>query len=346
MTQLPEHMHVLVCRDYGRFEIETRQLPSFAADEALVRVRACGVSAGELMAWYMRRKVPIVPGREPAGEIVAVGSAVENFRPGDRVFVHHRAPCGSCRQCLHKRPVHCETWRGSRIDPGGMAEYVRVPRDNLLRDTLKLPEHLSYEDGALIEPVSCVLKALQRVQLKAGDRVVVMGLGAMGALTVRVARLLGASTIIGIDRVPFRLEKALKLGADHVLNLNEDDPGSVQALTDGDGADVVVVGPPQIQALDTGIEVAGLGARVVLFSPTPPAAQMRINPHELHTREISLIPSYSSGPDDTRQALEMISKGDVLADQVVTHRFPLEEAREAYSLTQDAGDSLKVMVVT
>jgi L-iditol 2-dehydrogenase len=339
-------MRVLVCPEPGRYELETRPVPTPGSGEALVRVGACGVCSGELMAWYLRRKLPRVMGHEPAGEVVAVGRDVQSFTSGDRVFVHHHAPCGACRNCQAGRHVHCDAWKRSHIDPGGMAEFLRVPADVLSGDTLKLSEALSFEDGTLVEPLACVVKAFNRVGLVPDERVLVLGLGVMGCLAVKLALAEGARSVIGVDRVPFRLDKARQLGAHAVVDMGEQDlESAVEQLTDGEGADVVFVAPPRPQAIRSGLSLAAAGGRVLLFSPTPPSAQLSIRPHDIYFREVSLIPSYSCGPSDTRRAMVLIARGVIRAEDVVTHRFPLSRAREAYELALDAEDSLKVLVV-
>ncbi|MBX6378779.1 MAG: alcohol dehydrogenase catalytic domain-containing protein, partial [Clostridia bacterium] len=159
-------------------------------------MRACGLCSSDVLGWYVARKAPLVLGHEPAGVVAAVGKAVRGFRPGDRVFVHHHAPCFRCRTCRRGAYVHCPAWRRSRLDPGGMAEYFRVPGHNLA-DTLLLPDGLSFADGALVEPVACCVKALRRARLRPGDTVLVVGLGFMGQVLARLARAFGAGRVVG-----------------------------------------------------------------------------------------------------------------------------------------------------
>ena len=326
--------------------IEDVPVPATGPDDALIRTKACGICSGDVMPWYIEQKAPLVPGHEPAGEIVEVGKNVTSFRPGDRVFVHHHAPCFSCRFCRRGDYVHCDTWRNTKIIPGGISEFILVPHTNLENDTLILSDTLSYEDGTLIEPTACVVKSLKRAQIKHGDTVLVIGLGVMGLLHVLLARKYGAGKIIGADMVPYRLEKAREFGADGVINVLRDDLiGSLKYLTKGEMADIVIVGPNSAEAMKQGISAAGAGARVLFFTPAKPGEKLTFEPNALYFRDINIITSYSCGPPDTADALEIIEEGVVRAEKLVTHRFPVERTAEAFRLTAEAKDSLKSIVV-
>ncbi len=339
---------------FGDIRIEDIPAPVPGPGEALMRTMASGICSGDLMPWYIEKKAPLVLGHEPAGVIVGTGSGVEGFREGDRVSVHHHAPCmdrEKCPFCKKGLFVHCPVWKGSSIIPGGISEYILIPAVNLRNDTLKLPECLSFEDGVLVEPLGCVLKGLRRAGLpeeKGNFFVLVIGLGVMGILHILALRALGvrAENIIGADPVPFRLEKALALGAGHVVNVSREDPVQpVRKITGGRMADLVIAGPNSVQAMHTAVEAAGPGGKVVLFTPAKPGEVLGLDPNDIYFREVSLIPSYSTGPEDTRAAMAMIEGGHVRADMVVTHRFPVGETLEAYRLAAQAEGSLKVLIV-
>jgi len=336
-------MRVARLYDFGDIRVEQSARPKIGPDEMLVRARACGICSGDIMPWYIRRKAPLVLGHEPVGVIEAVGGAVDDFRPGERVFVHHHAPCFQCAACRRGEYVQCATWRASNLKPGGMAEYFVVGAANR-RDTLKLPDDMSDRDGVLIEPAACVVKSLRRSGLRPGETILIIGLGIMGMMHVRIARALGAATVIGADLFENRAARARQLGADHGLTVSGDDlVEKVRDATNGAMADVVIVGPGNARALTTGIAAAGKGATVVQFTATPPDEEMLVRPHDLYFNEIRLIPSYSCGPDDTREAFELVRKGVINARELVTHSFPLAEVGEAYAQAQRP-ESLKVVV--
>lgn len=324
--------------------VEDASIPEIGAGEALVRTRVCGICTGDIMGWYMEKKAPLVFGHEPAGEIVAVGDGVENFEAGDRVFVHHHAPCGSCRRCQRGDFVHCPTWRATNLTPGGMSEFFKVSKENLAADTLRLPDSVGFVEGSLIEPTACVVKSLRRGRLEARDVVLVVGLGIMGQLHVILAKLAGAR-VIAADLVPFRLEKAKQLGADATIDVREVSlaEGVCQA-NDGEKADLVIVGPGSLEAMRSGIEAAAPGGRVVLFTTSHPDDRLEVSPFDLYFNEISLIPSYSCGPDDTRAALRHLELGEVKAKDVVTHRFAIDQVTDALAMAGRVDEALKTVV--
>jgi L-iditol 2-dehydrogenase len=336
-------MQVARLYDFGDIRVESSARPEVGPDDILVRATACGICSGDIMPWYIRRKAPLVLGHEPVGVVAETGAAVRDFRAGDRVFVHHHAPCFNCSPCRRGEYVQCATWRASKIAPGGMAEYFAVSATNQ-RDTLKLPEDLGDLDAVLIEPAACVVKSMRRSGLRPGESILVIGLGIMGMMHVRLARHLGAGAILGADLFESRAARARELGADIGITVSGDNLAeSVREATNGAMADVVIVGPGTSRAIATGIACAGKGATVVQFTATPPEDEMTISPHDLYFNETRLAPSYSCGPDDTREALSLVRHGVLNANELVTHRFPLAQVREAYEQAQKP-ESLKVVV--
>ncbi len=338
-------MKVARLYDFLDVRIEEQPVPAIGPGEALVRARACGICSGDVVPWYIRKKAPLVFGHEPVGEIVAVGAGVDALRPGERVFVHHHAPCFRCRACARGAFVQCATWKKSHLDPGGMAEYFRVPAVNVAGDTLRLPDSVSDADGALVEPLACVVKSLARAGSIADASVLIIGLGVMGQLHILLARHLGARQILAADLVASRCAHAAQLGADVVIDASAADlPAAVREHTDGDGAEVVIVGPAIVDVIAQGLACAARGGTVVQFMGTEPGAVLPLATDDFYFRELRLIPSYSCGPTDTRRALELIAAGVVGARHVVTHRFALEDAAEAYRTAALDKTAIKTLV--
>ena len=329
----------------GRPALSEHDVPEIGPGEALVKVAACGICTSDTLEWYLKKKSPTIIGHEPAGTIVGLGTGVGHLALGDRVFVHHHAPCLACRYCRRARYVLCETWKRTHLDPGGMAEFVRVPQTNLSRDTLKIPEGLPIEAGCLIEPLATVVKAFSRGRFTPGMSVLVIGLGVMGQMAVALARQLGAARIFASDRVKERLEYAERFGADEIVDVGRRPASSVVALkTGGNGVDFVFVGPGSISAMEEGIACAGPGASVVFFTMAEPGKRLPIEPNALYFREIDLVSSYSCGPEDTREAMDLIADRGFPWRQLITHRFPLAQAPDAFRKVQQATDALKVIV--
>jgi L-iditol 2-dehydrogenase len=296
------------------------------------------------MEWYMARKAPLALGHEPVGEIIYAGAEVRGFASGERVFVHHHAPCLRCARCRRGDFVHCTTWRRTRLYPGGVSEFAVVPSEIVRGDTLRLPSDLDDDNATFVEPLACVVKSLRRGGLRPGDSVLVIGCGVMGLLHVLLARRRGAGTIIAADRLPTRLAHAAELGADATVNVDTQAlPEAARALTGGEGAALVIVGPGTVEAMQSGFHAAAPGGAVVLFTPTDRHLSWPVPVHDAYFREVSLIPSYSAGPDDTAEALQLLIDG-LPVEPLITHRVPLERAAEGYRLVREAKEALKVVV--
>lgn len=339
-------MKVARLYSFNDIRIEDVPVPEVGPGDALIKTKACGICSGDVMPWYIEKKAPLVLGHEPAGEVVAVGSEVRSFKRGDRVFTHHHAPCFACRFCRRGDYVQCNTWKSSRIIPGGVSEYILVPSLNLENDTILISDNMSYGDAALIEPVACVLKGLKRARIRRGDTVLVMGLGVMGMINIMVAKYFGAGRVIGADTVKFRLDKAGEFGADEVINVSGVELcAGLTDVTKGEMAELVIVGPNSASAMMQGLSCVRPGGQVLFFTPARPGEMLSIDPNLLYFNDINIVTSYSCGPSDTAEACELIGKGIVSAEKVVTHRFPVEKTEEAFRLTSLPGDSLKALVV-
>ncbi|MBM4145750.1 MAG: zinc-binding dehydrogenase [Nitrospira sp.] len=339
-------MKIAKLYSFNDIRIEDVPVPEIGTKDALIKTKACGICSGDVMPWYIEKKAPLVPGHEPSGEIVEVGRDATSFKPGDRVFVHHHAPCFTCRYCKRGDYVQCDTWRNTRIIPGGISEYILIPEINLKNDTLNLSDNLSYEDGTLIEPAACVVKALKRADIKHGDTVLIIGLGVMGQINVLLSGKYGAGKIIGADMVPFRLQKAREFGACEVIDVSKHNLiDALKDITDGEMADIVIVGPNSVDVMKQGISAVSSGGSVLFFTPAKPGEQLTIDPNDLYFRDINIITSYSCGPADTAEALDIIEQGTIRAELLVTHRLPVEKTAEAFRLTADARDSLKSIIL-
>ncbi len=344
MPSSRDRMKAVEVRSDGSVAVVERAVPVIGPDEALMRPLASGICGSDLLAWYAARKAGTILGHEVAGEIVEVGRDVRAFRPGDRIVAHHHAPCLACDRCRAERYVHCVAWRSSALDPGGMAEVVRIPAGNLARDTWKIPEGLTAEEASWTEPLATVVKAFRRAQWKAGFSLFVIGLGSAGQLAVRLARARGASGIAGTDRVAFRLDKAREAGA-AVFDVDARPLAQGAAeISQGQGFDVVFVGPGKGEVIRAAASAVAPGGVLLLFTMAPPEESLTIAPHDLYFREVSLVPSYSCGPGDTREALDLLAGRAVAVADLVTHRFPIARAEEAFARARDPEGSVKVML--
>ena len=207
-------MKAVLVRSLDDVAVVEMERPIPGPGEIVVAMKAVGICGSDTTPWYVASKAPVVLGHEPAGVVAEAGALVEAFRTGDRVVVHHHAACGACRFCRAGEDVMCPEWKKTRLHPGGLAEYVRVEAAAVATDTLRLPDVLSFEDGALVEPLACAVKAVRRARVVAGDAVAVIGLGANGILLGLVAKSAGAAALVGCDPDPARRAHARRLGFD------------------------------------------------------------------------------------------------------------------------------------
>jgi len=338
---------IRAARYYSSSEIRIEEvpLPAVKKGELKVKVKACGICGSDLTDWYMEPRAPMFIGHEPAGVVVETGEGVRDFQVGDRVFVHHHVPCFVCHYCSRGYYTLCKTFKETAIYPGGFAEYIIAPELNVEKDTLKLPDHISFEEATLIEPVGCCIRGIERANVRRGDTVVVFGAGFMGLAHVQLARLYGATRIITVDCVDYRLKKAEELGSDHVINFKKESVKErIKDLNEGRGADIVIVSAGKLEALQEGMEIAEKGGTVYLYAPFPPGTMFPFDLYRFFFNEISFVTSYSASPFDTRAALELMRSRRIDAGKLVTHRFPLDQVGEAFQLARKAKESLKIVV--
>ena len=339
-------MKVAMYYNQQDIRIEEKPIPKIGDDEVLVKMKACGICGSDLMDWYLKNRAPLVLGHEPAGIIEKTGEKVKDFNVGDRVFVHHHVPCLTCHYCIHGDYTLCQKFHNTNIDPGGFAEYFRVPALNLQIDTLKIPDKLSFEEASLIEPVGCCLRAFKKSGIQVGDSVLIIGAGTTGIIHTALSKIFGASKTIVSDFFDFRLRMAERFGADITVNPKTDDLIDViKGETNGIGADLVIVTAPSIEAYKVGLKACRKGGKLCVFAPTRPGEYLRISPKELFFSEIQIIPSYSTSHLETRTALELIKSGRIKAKELITHRFKLEETSEAFKTALENKESLKVIVL-
>jgi len=321
-------------------------VPKTSEHEALVEMKACGICGSDLMDWYLKSRAPLVLGHEPAGIIAKRGSNVKDFNVGDRVFVHHHVACLTCHYCLRGDYTLCGQFHETNIEPGGLAEYFKVPAPNLQIDTLKIPESVSFEEATFIEPVGCCLRAITKCGIQAGDSVAIIGAGTTGIIHTALSRILGVAKTLVSDLVDYRLNVAKKFGADVTVNPEKEDlTAVVRAETDGRGVDLAVVTAPSLEAYNVGISACRKGGKLCVFAPLEPGIHLRISPKEVFFSELQIIPSYSTSHLETRMALELIKSGRINVKELITHRFKLVDAAEAFETALENSESLKVMVL-
>lgn len=337
-------MRVAMYYDNRDVRLEELPVPQIDQGELLIRTRASGICGSDLMEWYRIKKAPLVLGHEITGEVVQVGDGVTGFSIGDRVFSSHHVPCGQCRYCLAGHQSVCDLLRATHFDPGGFAEYIRVPKLNVELGTLRIPDTMSFDEGSFIEPLACVVRAQRFAQISSGQDVLVIGSGISGLLHVQLARARGAARIIATDVSDFRLKAAARFGADATIHGSEDVPARLRELNDGRLADRVIVCTGAMPAIQQAVRSVDRGGTLLFFAPTAAGVDVPIPLFDYWRDEISVVTSYAGSGDDLQESLELIRDHKVRVADMVTHRLPLAQAGLGFQLTASGQDSIKVIL--
>jgi len=327
--------------------VEERPVPVIGPGEVMLRVHASGICGSDVLEWYRVPKAPIVLGHEVAGDIVKVGEGVESVKVGDRVAVSHHVPCNACPECLSGFHTACHTLHTTNFDPGGFAEFVRVPQLQTDRGVLVLPDSVSYEAGTFVEPLGCVARAQLRAGVRPGSTVLVVGSGISGLLHIRLAVALGAGRVFATDVSHYRMEWARRSGATGVFDAIEAGdklPDLLRDANDGRLADLVILCTGAASAIDQGIECLENGATFVVFAVPAPGENHPMPLNDLWRREVTIRTAYGAAPGDLQTALDLIATGRVRVDDLVTHRLPLDRIAEGFKLVAGAAESVKVVI--
>jgi L-iditol 2-dehydrogenase len=324
--------------------LEELPVPKIGAGELLIRTRASGICGSDLMEWYRIKKAPLVLGHEITGEVVEVGAGVANYKVSDRVFTSHHVPCGKCRYCLAGHQSVCDLLRTTHFDPGGFADYIRIPKINVELGTLVIPDAMTFDEGSFIEPLACVVRAQRFAQVSAGQTVLVIGSGISGLLHIQLARARGVARVIATDISDFRLKAAAEFGADATIHGSNDVPARLRELNDGRLADRVIVCTGAMPAIQQAVKSVERGGTLVFFAPTTAGVDVGIPLFDYWRDEISVITSYAGSGEDLKESLALIRDRKVRVADMVTHRLPLAQAGLGFQLTASGHDSIKVII--
>jgi L-iditol 2-dehydrogenase len=348
-----KQMLAAVYRGAGQVVVEQVPVPEIGEGEVLIRVAACGICGTDL------KKIqngfvaaPQIFGHEVAGTVVATGRGVRRWKPGDRVVSFHHVPCGTCFYCERRLYSQCAGYKKvgltAGFDPngGGFAEYVRALPWIAERGMVEIPAGVSFAEATFVEPVNTCLKAVEKARVAAGETVVVMGQGPIGLILAMLSRLAGA-VVVGSDPLAERRAMSRQLGAARAL-----DPQAgrlveeVREITDGRGADVVLVAVPLPSALSDALSLARPGGRVLLFAQNDPRMKIEFPAAAVGVEEREILGSYSAAVDRQDEAARLVFSRELPVARLVTHRFPLQEFERAFSLAaRPTKDSLKVLIM-
>ena len=334
---------------YGKehLQVEPVAVPTLDEGDILVRVKValtCGTDVKVFRRGYHARMIvpPAVFGHELAGDVVKVGQDVTAFTAGQRVVAANSAPCNECYFCRRGLENLCEDLL---FNNGAYAEYIRIPSRIVERNTYEIPGEVSYQNAALVEPLACVLRGLEETGIRAGDTLGIIGLGPIGLMFVRLAKLYGAR-VIAIGRRKTQLDRAETAGADELISTEfvSRPAEQVRRLTKGRGVDVAIEAVGNPETWHWAVDMVRRGGTVNFFGGCPNESKVSLDTSLLHYSEITCKASFHHTPSHIRKALDIICNGDISARDFVNREEPLVNLLEVMRHLMSHNGHLKTAI--
>lgn len=327
--------------------VEDVEKPKLGPGDVLVKMHACGICGSDLEKVYGKYSQPSTRlGHEPSGIIEEIGEKVNNFKKGDRVFVHHHVPCYSCHYCLHGNETMCTKYYETNLSPCGLAEEFIVPEWNVSHGgILKIPDSMSFDEAAMIEPLACCIRAWNKFSFQKGDSVAIFGVGSTGMMHVMLSNLHEFEQIFCIDVNEFRLKFAKKFKITDAIN-SSDSQLKIKILeqTNNRGVDVAIIATGSLNAISSAIDLVRKGGTIVLFGVPSKGATMNIDMSIIYSKEITLVSSYAASDSDTKKALELIHSSMVDVKKLITHKYNISDSQQAFEHAHKGIDSMKIII--
>jgi len=327
-------MESIVIQRPKEIELTERGVPELGPGEILIKVMASGICGtdihifnGEYLGAY-----PVIPGHEFSGIIMSTGNLVKRFKTGDHVAVEPNIACDNCVHCLNNRQNFCLNWQAIGVTlPGGMEQYVSVPE----KAVFSIGD-LPFDQGAFVEPLSCVVHGVERARLRLADHVAIFGAGPIGDLILQMTRLQGAARITVLESNPGRAELARELGADLVFNRLEDlQPNMYDVVIDATGV---------ISLMNRAIDFARSGGIVLLFGVPPSGKNLELEAFKIFQKGLTLLSSYTS-VRNSFQAVNLLQTGQIKVDALISHHLPLKEMPTAIDLIERHDPKVKKIIM-
>jgi L-iditol 2-dehydrogenase len=345
---VPQTMQAAVMHSTRQIRIETLPVPEIGPDEVLIKVIAVGICGSDLH-YYAHGGIgeaivekPFILGHECAGDIAAVGLNVKGLKVGDRVAVEPGVTCGYCEACKEGKYNLCPDVQFLATPPvdGAFAQYIKMRQDLVFL----IPDHLTYEEAALIEPFSVGIHAATRTRLQPGSTIAIMGMGPVGLMAVVAAKVFGAATIIVTDLELLRLEAAKQMGATHLINIREKDPlEEINKITNGKGVDVAWETAGNPMALQSALGSLRRGGKLAIVG-LPAQHEIPLNVPFIVGKEVDIYGIFRYA-NTYPKGINFLASGIVDAMKLITDKYPLEETQEAMERAlNNKSECLKVVI--
>lgn len=327
--------------------INETEHPVLSSGDILVQMHACGICGSDLEKVFGEYGQPSMRlGHEPAGIILDVGPNVTAFKKGDRVFTHHHVPCYSCHLCNHGNETMCPKYYETNLSPCGLSEEYVVPQWNVEHGgVLKIPDSMSFEEAAMIEPLACCVRAWTKYSYLEGDSVAIFGVGPTGMMHVMLAKSKKFSKIFCFDVNEFRLNFAKKFNiTDSIHSLDEKRKEKILDHTERRGVDVAIVATSSLKALEDAIDMVRKGGAVMMFGVPSKDSKIILDMNKIYSKEITLVTSYAASDNDTKEALKLIESSEIDVRQLVTHTYPISESQKAFDHAKSGDNAMKIII--
>lgn len=325
-------MKLLTCTRTDSVDVVDVPAPTAGPGEILVRMSLCGICGTDLMKVYdPETQKPVQLGHEVVGRVMAVGDGVTRFKAGERVAVAHHAPDYGSHYARRGSPTQDPQFKRSNISPGGFAEVIRVPADLVPHTVVPVPDHMPDERAVFMEPLACCLRALDRVHVREGDTVLIVGVGAIGLLFLPLLRDRSV-TVLAADTRAERLDAAQAWGAAQGFLVGRDDvAGASLQATGGRGVDVVLLTATNAATIALALDAVRDGGIILPFG-VKPGMMPPVDLWQLYRREVSLVTSYSATPEGLARAMAILAREPYDLEKTISHRFPIAGAGEGFAL--------------
>ena len=341
-------MKAAVVKSNSNIEIKNIEKQSVGSGDILVKMRACGICGSDVEKVFGKYGQPSMRlGHEPAGTIAEVGSEISNFSVGDRVFTHHHVACYSddCHECNHGNETMCQKYYESNLEPCGLADEYIVPEWNVKHGgVLKIPDSMSFEEAAMIEPLACCIRAWNKFTHKNNDSVAILGIGPTGIMHALLAKLYGFGKIFCLDLNEFRLDFAKKFETITINSGNTNALEQIKSETANQGVDVVIVATSSLNALKDAVSFVRKGGTIVMFGVPSKGANIELDMSEVYSRGLTIVNSYAASDFDTKDAIEKISNKQINVSQLITHKYNLEECQQAFVHAKSGDNAMKIII--
>ena len=341
-------MKAAVVKSNSNIEIKNIEKQSVGPGDILVKMHACGICGSDVEKVFGKYGQPSMRlGHEPAGTIAEIGSEISNFSVGDRVFTHHHVACYSddCHECNHGNETMCQKYYESNLEPCGLADEYIVPEWNVKHGgVLKIPDSMSFEEAAMIEPLACCIRAWNKFTHKNNDSVAILGVGPTGIMHALLAKLYGFGKIFCLDLNEFRLDFAEKFETITINSGNTNALEQIKSETANQGVDVVIVATSSLNALKDAISFVRKGGTIVMFGVPSKGANIELDMSEVYSRGLTIVNSYAASDFDTKEAIEKISNKQINVSQLITHKYNLEECQQAFVHAKSGDNAMKIII--